>query len=214
MISLVTGSAGFIGSHLCRALADRGDRVIGLDLKTGGDIRTCDLPYSDIVFHLAAQTDAYYQNAWDDASTNILGSLRIFSRYRDKVVFASSAMVNYPTTPYAISKRACEEYAALYGVSVLRLCNITGPGGHSVFEKFEADETLTIYGDGEQLRTYATVKKAVQALIDKAGKPGVSILPGSDLTVNQIASGRFPHKPKNYVQAKVGDMADARQMAR
>jgi len=28
---LVTGAAGFIGSHLCRALLGRGDRVIGLD---------------------------------------------------------------------------------------------------------------------------------------------------------------------------------------
>jgi len=28
---LVTGAAGFIGSHLCRALLSRGDRVVGLD---------------------------------------------------------------------------------------------------------------------------------------------------------------------------------------
>ncbi|MBW2511003.1 MAG: NAD-dependent epimerase/dehydratase family protein, partial [Deltaproteobacteria bacterium] len=28
---LVTGAAGFIGSHLCRRLLERGDRVTGLD---------------------------------------------------------------------------------------------------------------------------------------------------------------------------------------
>ena len=31
---LITGSAGFIGYHLARALLDRGDRVIGLDALT------------------------------------------------------------------------------------------------------------------------------------------------------------------------------------
>ena len=38
-ISLVAGGAGFIGSHLCRALLDRGDEVICLDnLQTARDV--------------------------------------------------------------------------------------------------------------------------------------------------------------------------------
>ncbi len=36
MKSLVTGAAGFLGSHLCAALRDRGDTVVGLDDLSGG----------------------------------------------------------------------------------------------------------------------------------------------------------------------------------
>jgi nucleoside-diphosphate-sugar epimerase len=83
MIALVTGAAGFVGSHLCRYLLDRGDEVRGLDCFTDfyprdfkednlappqssygfafteGDLNTMELgpilDGVDIVYHLAAQ---------------------------------------------------------------------------------------------------------------------------------------------------------------
>lgn len=210
MRAVVTGSAGFIGSHLVAELQARGHEVLGIDLIGGLDILTCDLPDADRVFHLAAQTDAYCQDAEADARANILGSLRVFKRYGSRVTFASSALVNYPSNFYAIGKRACEDYAKVFGAGVVRLCNITGVGGHSVFEKFEAADELTIFGTGMQRRHYADVSEAVSALINCRG--GLVVLRGEELTVNQIAD-RFPNKPRRYAPAKNGDMIDGRQLA-
>lgn len=210
-VALVTGAAGFIGRHLCRHLQEDGNTVLQIDLKLGLDVLTCRLPDADVVFHLAAQTDAYCQDAYADAMANVMGSIRIFEHYRERTIFASSAMVNYPTTPYAISKRAGESYAKMFGVSVVRLCNITGPGGHSVFEAFDAAEDLNIYGNGEQLRNYASVTEAVHALIDHERSVGVRILDGVEMTVNDVAA-LYPSKPRKYLPTRTGDMLDARQL--
>lgn len=208
---VVTGSDGFIGRHVCKRLVNGKFDVVGLDLKTGDDILTCGLPDADWVIHLAAQTSAYCEDAEIDARANILGSIRVFQRYGDKVTFASSSMVNYPTTPYAISKRACEDYAKLYGAAIVRLCNIVGPGGHSVFEAFRGSDELTIYGSGDQRRSYADIGDAVKALL--GCREGLTVVGGQDLSVNEIASRFFASKPRRYLPARAGDMMDGRQIA-
>lgn len=56
MRAIVTGSAGFIGSHLCDLLAERGWDVVGIDRRTGPSMQRTDaLPGScDAIFHLAS----------------------------------------------------------------------------------------------------------------------------------------------------------------
>lgn len=184
MRTVVTGHLGFIGQHLCKAI---GESVMGLDIKEGNDIRNCELPDADKVYHLAAQTDAACEDAFIDAETNIMGSLRIFERYRDKVVFASTSMIHYPMSPYAISKGAAEHYARIYDCSVVRLCNIFGPGGHSVVDRFEADETLTIHGTGKQRREFAHVDTAVSALLN-GSMSKLTIVSGTIMTVLELAA--------------------------
>lgn len=210
MRALVTGHLGFVGTHLCRCLADRGHEVTGIDLKQGQDVRTCLLPQRvDRVFHLAAQTDAQSRDAKHDASVNVLGAVRFFSEYGDRLVYASSSMVRYPVTPYAISKRAAEDYARFFGCAVVRLCNLFGEGGHSAVDKFREDDVLTVRGTGQQLRTYAPVSEAVDALVN-AEAGSLYVLAGMDCRVIDLV--KLYDKPVRWVPASPMDVLDGRQV--
>ena len=51
---LLTGHKGFIGTTLFKKLqSNLSYKVIGLDIKDGNDLLTCDLPKVDVVIHLA-----------------------------------------------------------------------------------------------------------------------------------------------------------------
>ena len=209
--ALVTGDLGFIGQHLCRALNATGEyEVFGIDVKRGfqEDIRGCGLPPADVCFHLAAQTKAQSTDAWDDANTNIMGTIRILERYRDKVVFAASEAASNPVIPYAISKNACEHYCRLYKARLVRMCNITGPGGHGVFEAFAKADVLKIAGIGDQRRAYASVRHAVSAFLNAAIAPPGAVFDvhGTELTVLEIAELFYPAKPKQFVEKKANDL--------
>jgi UDP-glucose 4-epimerase len=148
---LVTGGAGFIGSHVSRALLARGLRVTVLDnLSMGrreavpdgarlviGDVRdraavSDALNGADAVIHLAAQVTirGSFERFYDDLDTNLMGTaniIRCLDRSRIKWFTLASSMAVYADcpSPIPISEDYSTEPLSPYGVSKLaaeRVC--------------------------------------------------------------------------------------------
>lgn len=147
-------------------------KTIGLDIKDGNDILTCDLPDADTVIHLAAEPGvvASVAHPYTNARTNILGTIRLLERYKNaRFIFASSGGTIQETieSPYGLSKYTCEEYIKLLHNKyvILRFPNVYGKGSRSVIDKFLNEDELTIYGDGKTNRIYAHVSDVVNAIL-------------------------------------------------
>lgn len=201
MSVLVTGGAGFIGSHLAAALVENGERVRVLDSVAMGnranesansseievveaDVRDAAAVRKavegvDVVFHLAA--DASVPRSISDPGTcydvNVTGTLNVLSAARAagcrRLVFASSSAV-YGDDP-ALPKR---ETMLPRPVSPYASSKLAGEDLCAVFERSYGLETVAlrffnVYGPRQDPRgPYAAViPRFVDAL--RAGKPVV-----------------------------------------
>jgi UDP-glucuronate 4-epimerase len=144
---VVTGAAGFIGSHLTEALLEAGHEVVALDCFTdyydpalkaenasGLDVRTFDLaeePLDDVldgaagVFHLAGQPGVRASFGEQFAlylRRNLLATQRLFevaAARRLRVVFASSSSVYGDAETYPTPEDADPRPLSPYGITKL-----------------------------------------------------------------------------------------------
>jgi UDP-glucose 4-epimerase len=140
---VVTGGAGFIGSHVADALVVRGDEVAIVDSLASGKrenvpagaglhVRDVREPLDDLfdelrpeaVLHLAAQIDVRVsaERPHEDADINVLGTIRVLEaalRHGAQVVFGSTGGAIYGECAEPARETAPREPISPYGTSKL-----------------------------------------------------------------------------------------------
>jgi UDP-glucose 4-epimerase len=125
---LVTGGAGFIGSHLIELLRDQKHEVVCIDDLSFGHLsnlecieeiqfierpvqEVIEIPQVDGIFHLAAQASVpkSIEDFYESSSNNLLGTLKVFDwarRFDIPVVYASSSAIygNLPVGDEELNK--------------------------------------------------------------------------------------------------------------
>jgi UDP-glucose 4-epimerase len=194
MRAIVTGGAGFIGSHVVDALLARGDEVHVLDdlskgrrenVAEGAMLHVADVREPDEVFdavrpravlHLAAQADVRVsvERPAFDAEVNVLGTLRILEaarRHDAKVVLASTGGAIYGECDGPAPESAPRRPLSPYGTSklaaeeYLATYNRLYGGGHVSLR------LANVYGPRQVVHGEAGVVAIFMGLLRDGGTP-------------------------------------------
>lgn len=200
MTVLVTGGAGFIGSHLVERLLKEGYDVAILDNLSSGKIENLDLKNPklrffkgdtrnrktvkeilrdvDVVFHLAALVDVSFsvKNPALVNHVNVCGSLNILEesvrQHVEKFIFASSCAVYGEPQYLPIDEKHPTNPLSPYAASKLAVEKYC-----NVFNKLYGLKTVSlrlfnVYGPRQEGRAYSgVITKMIERL--KSGKPPI-----------------------------------------
>jgi UDP-glucuronate decarboxylase len=246
--ALVTGGAGFVGSHLCDRLLQEGLHVVALDdLSTGSRANIAHLigrrdfrfvlqdvtsPYdvaADWIFHLACPASPvhYQRNPIKTVITNVVGTLNglsLAARTGARFLLASTSEVygdpdvhpqpeSYRGCVNPIGPRACYDEGkrcaetlcfdhhreAGVDIRVARIFNTYGPrmavDDGRVVSNFIVQalrgEDITLYGNGQQTRSFCYVSDLVDGLfrLMQGNEVGpVNLGNPSEFTIRELAN--------------------------
>ena len=245
---LVTGAAGFLGSHLCDRLLAQGHHVWGMDNLSSGSLTNlahlqsdphfifieqnvtapCALEV-DLVFNLAcpASPPFYQRDPVGTTLTSVLGTWRMLElarRCHARLLQASTSEIygdpavhpqpeSYHGDVNAIGERACYDegkrcaetlcfdYLRQHGVAVrvARIFNTYGPRmlpddgrvvSNFIVQALQGDD-ITLYGSGEQTRSFCFVDDTVEGLLRLMAGEGtgpVNLGNPHEITMLQLAA--------------------------
>ncbi len=245
---LVTGGAGFIGSHLCDRLIADGQEVLCLDNFFTGrrenilhlldnshfelirhDVTLPILLEVDQIYNLACPASPvhYQYNPVKTVKTNVLGAINMLGlakRVHARILQASTSEVYgdplvHPQTEdywghvnpiglrscYDEGKRIAETLMTDYhrqnqvDIRIARMFNVYGPrmleNDGRVVSNFIVQalrgEPLTLYGEGEQTRSFCYVDDLIEGIVRLMNTDGlhdpINLGNPSELTVKQLA---------------------------
>ncbi len=246
---LVTGGAGFIGSHLCERLLDEGHDVISLDNYFTGSktniVHLLDHKYFEVIRHdvtmpfylevdeiynlaCPASPTHYQHNGIKTIKTSVMGAINalgLAKRIKAKVLQASTSEVYgdptiHPQTEtywgnvnpigaracYDEGKRCAETLFMNYKdqnavkIKIIRIFNTYGPRMHPndgrVVSNFIVqalrNEDITIYGTGNQTRSFQYVDDLLEGMIRMMNTPDdftgpVNLGNPNEFTIKELA---------------------------
>jgi len=246
---LVTGGAGFLGSHLCDQLVEAGHEVLCVDnFFTGSKANVAhllgrpnfELIRHDVTFPLYVEVDQIYNLACpaspvhyqhdpvQTTKTSVHGAINMLGlakRTRARILQASTSEVygdpevhpqpeSYWGKVNPIGVRSCYDEGKRCAetlffdywrqhqlqIKVVRIFNTYGPRMHPndgrVVSNFIVQalrgEDITIYGDGQQTRSFCYVDDLIEVMQRMMGSPGdftgpVNIGNPTELTMLELA---------------------------